>query len=47
MILVTLSGGNIGGQEVEWTEGEETMIFDGYRYRLIDSVAIYEGLDQA
>jgi len=42
---VILSGGDLGGQVVEWDEAEETMVFEAYRYRKVNGIAVYEGLE--
>ncbi len=42
-MTVVLSGGALGGQEIEWPEGQETVTVEGGRYRLVDDIAVYEG----
>ena len=43
MNSVILSGGDLGGTVVEWPEGQEEMIIDGYIYRLQDNQGIFVG----
>lgn len=44
--MVTLSGGNLGGSQVDgtgWIVGDE-QVFDGHRYRRIDdTTAVFVG----
>ncbi len=42
---VILSGGNAGGLEVEWPEGEEIIIVEGHKYELRDNVAVFVGAE--
>ena len=45
---VTLSGGDLGGQVVEWTPGQPEMSFSGYQYRLMpdNQTAVFVGMAQ-
>ncbi len=44
METVMLSGGDLGGTEVEWPEGEAFIVIDGLRYRRVGDAAVYEGV---
>lgn len=46
MSKVILSGGDLGGEVVDWPIGQEIQVIWGYRYRLVEgSLAIYEGAE--
>jgi hypothetical protein len=44
METVVLSGGELGGMEVVWDSAEERMVFEGYQYRKVNGIAVYEGV---
>ena len=46
MSIVVLSGGDLGGTEVEWNDAEEKMVFDGACYRKVNGIAVYEGVQE-
>ena len=47
---ITLSGGNFGGEIVEWKakgildDGREFMEVEGFVYALIDNIAVFYGM---
>lgn len=49
--MVTLSGGNYGGTEVEWKadglkeDGREFMIVDNHKYVRSGDMALYDGTE--
>lgn len=43
MEKVILSGGNFGGQEIDWTEEQERISIEGEVYRKVNDIAVYEG----
>lgn len=42
---IVLSGGELGGQEIEWPENEKSLIINGLCYKISTDVAVYNGLE--
>ncbi len=40
---IVLSGGDLGGEVVEWVDGEETLTINGLVYKLIGEQAVFVG----
>ncbi len=46
-MVVTLSGGDLGGQDIFWPEGEDTLVVQGCIYRKVsDTQAVFVGVAQ-
>lgn len=44
-MIITLSGGDLGGTQIEWPEGQQEIVLEGLVYRLIsDSLAVFAGM---
>ena len=42
---IVLSGGELGGQEIEWPKNQEAVVIQGLRYRLADDIAVFDGVE--